>query len=157
MYASSPPLARLLALVNLVLTLALPVVWFLPLVRNSAFLVFSYELSIANGMMELLAVDWLLAVVIFLFVIVAPLLKGFIYIALWFLPWRLGRHALALGKHLARYAMADIFLVALSIVIVKGLGVGSIELRYGFYLFAGYVLYSLAFSHVSERLAGKRR
>jgi hypothetical protein len=42
--------------------------------------------------------------------------------------------------------MADIFLIALYIVIARGVGVGRVETAWGLYLFTAAVLASLALS-----------
>jgi uncharacterized paraquat-inducible protein A len=47
--------------------------------------------------------------------------------------------------------MADIFLIALYIVIVKGAGYVTIEVGWGLYLFTGCILASLAISTLAER------
>ena len=52
---------------------------------------------------------------------------------------------------LGRLAMADIFLIALYIVLAKGVGLGRIETAWGLYLFTGCILASLAISHFTER------
>jgi uncharacterized paraquat-inducible protein A len=52
---------------------------------------------------------------------------------------------------LGRLAMADIFLIAIYIVLVKGVGVGRVETAWGLYLFTLAVLASLVLSHMTER------
>ena len=41
--------------------------------------------------------------------------------------------------HLGRFAMADVFLAALYIVVVKGVGLGRVETAWGLWLFTGCV------------------
>ena len=54
---------------------------------------------------------------------------------------------------LGKLAMADIFLIALYIVIAKGVGVGRLEVAWGLYLFTACILASLV---VSFRTSQKR-
>ena len=49
--------------------------------------------------------------------------------------------------------MADVFLIAIYIVVVKGVGLAHVETAWGLYLFTGCVLASIGISH----LTGKRR
>jgi uncharacterized paraquat-inducible protein A len=56
-------------------------------------------------------------------------------------------HALAM---LSRFAMADVFLIALYITAAKGIGVGRIETEWGLYLFTFCVLLSLLVSVISS-------
>jgi paraquat-inducible protein A len=44
---------------------------------------------------------------------------------------------------LGKLAMADVFLIALYIVVVKGVGLATIEVAWGLYLFTGLILLSL--------------
>ena len=52
---------------------------------------------------------------------------------------------------LGKLAMADIFLIALYIVLIKGIGVGRVETGWGLYLFTGCILVSIAISHYTAR------
>ena len=47
--------------------------------------------------------------------------------------------------------MADVFLIALYIVIAKGVGVGRLETAWGLWLFTGCILAALAVSTLTER------
>ncbi|MEZ5869943.1 MAG: paraquat-inducible protein A, partial [Defluviimonas denitrificans] len=55
---------------------------------------------------------------------------------------------------LGKLAMADIFLIAIYIVLAKGVGVGRVETGWGLYLFTFCVLASLAISHLTPREGG---
>ena len=46
--------------------------------------------------------------------------------------------------------MADVFLLALYIVLIKGVGVGHVETAWGLYLFTGLVLVSLFLAFQAE-------
>jgi len=51
---------------------------------------------------------------------------------------------------MGKLAMADIFLIALYIVLAKGVGVGRLETGWGLYAFTGCVLVSLACSYLTK-------
>ena len=52
---------------------------------------------------------------------------------------------------LGKLAMADVFLIALYVVIVKGAGYVTIETGWGLYLFTACVLASIAISHLTRK------
>ncbi len=52
---------------------------------------------------------------------------------------------------MGKLAMADVFLIALYIVIVKGVGLAKVETAWGLYLFTGCILASIAIGHLTER------
>ena len=52
---------------------------------------------------------------------------------------------------LARLAMADVFLIALYIVVVKGVGLATVEVAWGLYLFSACVLLGLFLSLRAHR------
>jgi len=52
---------------------------------------------------------------------------------------------------LGKLAMADIFLIALYIVVAKGIGVGRVETAWGLYLFTACILASIAISFFTEK------
>jgi uncharacterized paraquat-inducible protein A len=53
--------------------------------------------------------------------------------------------------YLGKLAMADIFLIALYVVVVKGAGRVTVEAGWGLYLFTGCVLASLMISTLSAK------
>ena len=52
---------------------------------------------------------------------------------------------------MGKLAMADIFLIALYIVLVKGIGLATVEVAWGLYLFTGCVLLSLVIGWTTEK------
>lgn len=134
---------------NLALLILFPLAWFAPLMRAQLLPFFrADEISVMSGLVTLWSEDVLLALVVILFALVAPMLKtiGLALIQLGRLPRRLLPAVAMLGK----LAMADIFLIALYIVIAKGMGVGRLEVAWGLYLFTFCILLSLALS-MTER------
>lgn len=107
------------------------------------------EISILSGIRALWPDAPLLAGLIAVFALVVPLLKtvALILIALGRLPRRLSAALAYLGK----LAMADVFLIALYIIVVKGTGLGHVEPAWGLYLFTACVLTSLGTSLIAQR------
>ena len=141
---------RALMLANLSLLVIFPIAWTAPLMRAGLLPLFGLsEISVLTGIVELWESDWFLALVVAIFALVAPYAKTLSLTAvhLGFAHKRFLRPIQMLG----RLAMADIFLIALYIVIAKGVGVGRIETAWGLYLFTFAILASLAISHLTER------
>ena len=132
---------------NLAILILTPVAWAAPLLRAGLLPFFDLEaVSILTGLRALYETDLVLAGLVAGFAIVAPLAKG------------IGLHlALTRGKlplwlsALGRLAMADIFLVALYVVLAKGVGVGRVEVGWGLYLFSFCVIASLGISALAGR------
>jgi paraquat-inducible protein A len=147
---------------NLTLMVAFPIAWFSPLL-TTGLLPPSYlpvwlggsklfepdTLTVISGIQKLLETDILLALVVTVFAMVAPLLKclGMALIHFNLLTDAAQPVIMTLGK----LAMADVFLLALHIVIAKGVGVGQIEVAWGLYLFTAAVLTSLGISLLTKR------
>ncbi|MFV0243439.1 MAG: paraquat-inducible protein A [Qingshengfaniella sp.] len=144
-------LATALALANLGLLIAFPVAWSAPLMRAGLLPFFSLsEISVFSGLAALWDSDRPLAVLVGGLAIVAPYAKTLALAGIQF-GW-LGSRALPLLKILGRLAFADIFLIALYVVVAKGVGIGRIEIAWGFWLFTTCVILSYGLS-----LAGPAR
>jgi paraquat-inducible protein A len=127
----------------LALLIAFPIAWAAPLLRAAILPIFGMqEISILSGLVELWRSDIWLAAVVTLFAIIAPYAKLLALLAQTYghLPAR-AAPALQLASKLA---MADIFLIALYIVIAKGAGHVTVQAAWGLYLFTACVLASLA-------------
>jgi len=146
---------RALLIANLLLLVVFPIAWNAPLLRAGLLPFFGLsEISIVSGIAELWESDRVLAAIVVLFAIVAPYLKtlGLAAIQLEVLSRTWLRTVMLLG----RLAMADVFLIALYIVIAKGVGVGRIETAWGLYLFTAAVLASLYRTYATAaRLAAR--
>lgn len=135
---------------NLALLILFPISWFAPLMRAGLLPIFGLsEISIISGLQSLWQTDIFLALLVTAFAIFAPLMKT---IGLALIHFRLMRRkALPALTILGKLAMADVFLIALYITVVKGIGVATIETAWGLYLFTGCILASLAISHLTDR------
>lgn len=141
--------------INLSLLLFYPVAWAAPLMRAGVLPLFGLnEISVLTGLRALWHTDLLLALLVAAFALVAPYLKT---IALALVQFGLiGRTALPALTVLGKLAMADVFLIALYITVVKGIGIGRIETAWGLYLFTACILASLAISLLETAKSGRR-
>ena len=128
--------------INLSLLVLYPVAWAAPLLRAGLLPLFGLsEISVLTGLHALWQTDIFLAGVVALFALVAPYIKTIGLALVQFnLLHRRSLPALAL---MSKLAMADVFLIALYVTIVKGIGIGRIETAWGLYLFSACILASL--------------
>jgi len=134
---------------NLALLILFPVAWFAPLLRAALLPIFGMEeISVITGLQSLWASDPALALLVTFFAIFAPFAKT---LGLALIHFDLMSRKTLPALHLiGKLAMADIFLIALYIVIAKGAGYVTIETGWGLYLFTGCILASLLISHKTE-------
>jgi uncharacterized paraquat-inducible protein A len=139
-----------LKIANLSLLVLFPIAWVAPLLKAGLLPFFSLsEISVLTGVQSLWGKDVFLALVVTFFALVAPYLKT---IGLALIHFRLASPRLLPAITLmGKLAMADIFLIALYIVLAKGVGVGRVETGWGLYLFTACVIASLAVSFLSAR------
>lgn len=139
-----------LKIANLSLLVLFPIAWFAPLLKAGLLPFFALsEISVLTGIQTLWAKDMFLALVVTFFALVAPFLKT---VGLALVQFRLASPRLLPAiSIMGKLAMADIFLIALYIVLAKGVGVGRVETGWGLYLFTACVLASLALTVLSAR------
>ena len=135
---------------NLALLVLYPVAWAAPMLRAGLLPLFGLsEISVLTGLQSLWRTDVFLALVVTFFALFAPYVKT---IGLALVQFRLASPRLMPALHLlGRLAMADIFLVALYIVVAKGTGIGRVETAWGLYLFTACILASLALAEAEDR------
>jgi paraquat-inducible protein A len=134
---------------NLALLILFPVAWFAPLLRAALLPIFGMdEISVVTGLQSLWESDPALALAVTFLAIFAPYAKT---IGLALLHWNLlSPKTLPALEILGKLAMADVFLIALYIVIVKGAGYVTIETAWGLYLFTGCILMQVLVSWKSK-------
>ena len=147
---------------NLALVVAFPVAWFAPLIETGLLPAFRMPgwlggstlfapdtITVVSGLQKLWQADIFLALAVTFFALVAPMLKclGLALIHFGLLSATAQPAIAVMGK----LAMADIFILALYIVIAKGIGVGQITVLWGLYLFTSAVIASLAVSLIGKR------
>jgi len=140
----------LLKYLNLSLLVLFPLAWFAPLLRAGLLPLFGLsEISVISGLQSLWETDVALALLVTGLAIFAPYLKT---IGLALVHFHLlDRRVLPVLHVLGKLAMGDIFLIALYIVVAKGIGYGKVETAWGLYLFTACILASIAISMLTER------
>jgi paraquat-inducible protein A len=141
---------RALRIANLALLILFPIAWTAPLLRAGLLPFFDLDaISVLTGIRSLWDTDIFLALVVSLLALVAPMAK---VIGLALIQYnQASPRLLPALKLLGRLAMADVFLIALYIVLAKGVGVGRVETGWGLYLFTFCVLASLVLSLLPAR------
>ena len=144
-------MTRALRWANLALLCLYPVAWTAPL-AYAGFLPFlrGTELTIIGGIRDLLHTDIFLALIVAILAVIAPFLKTILLSAAQFGLLR-DRRALHVIVIAGKLSMADVFLIALYIVVVKGVGVGHVTIGWGLYLFTGITLASLLIASLHGR------
>lgn len=138
----------MLRLANLSLLILFPIAWFGPLLRAGLLPFFDLDaISVVSGLQALWDKDVFLALLVTFLALFAPYLKT---IGLALVQFRLASPRLMPALHLlGRLAMADIFLIALYIVVAKGVGVGRVETDWGLYLFTFCILASMVTAYLT--------
>ena len=135
---------------NLLLLILFPIAWFAPLMRAGLLPLFGLkEISVISGMQALWDSDVALALLVTFFALFAPYLKT---IGLALIHFNLlKRKVLPILSWLGKLAMADVFLIALYIVLAKGVGVGKVETAWGLYLFTACIIASIIISTLTAK------
>jgi len=139
-----------LTLANLALLVLYPIAWFAPLLRAGVLPLFGLkEISVLSGLAALWESDVALALVVTALALFAPYAKT---IGLSMVHFRLASPRIKpVLDILGRLAMADVFLIALYIVVIKGIGIGKVETAWGLWLFTGCILGSILISYLTDR------
>ena len=135
---------------NLALLVLFPLSWFAPLMRAAVLPLFGMdEISVITGLQSLWGTDAALALLVTFFAVFAPFAKT---VGLALIHQDLLKPSvLPALSLLGKLAMADIFLLALYIVLAKGAGMVTVETAWGLWLFTGCILTSLWVSWRTER------
>ena len=134
---------------NLVLLILFPIAWFAPLLRAALLPIFGMdEISVITGLQSLWGSDPAFALLVTFLAIFAPFAKT---LGLTLIHFHLLSPKTLPALHiLGKLAMAEVFLIALYLVIAKGAGYVTIETAWGLYLFTACILASLFISHKTE-------
>lgn len=141
---------------NLSLLVLFPIAWFAPLMRAGLLPLFGLsEISVISGLQKLWGTDVVLALLVSVLALFAPYLKT---LGLALVHFRLGSPRLLPALSiLGKLAMADVFLIALYVVVVKGVGLATVETAWGLYLFTACILTSVGISILTARGIGTAR
>lgn len=140
----------ILRIANLSLLVLFPLSWFAPLLRAGIDLpLFGLkEISVISGLQALWDSDVILALLVTVLAIFAPYLKTIGLALIHFGMMR--RKVLPALEIMGKLAMADVFLIALYVVLIKGIGIGTVETAWGLYLFSACILASIAISYLTK-------
>lgn len=145
---------NVLCIANLSLLILFPVAWFAPLLHAGLLPLFGLsEISVISGMQALWESDVALALLVTAFAMFAPYLKT-IGIALVHFDL-LKDTTLPVLSWIGKLAMADVFLIALYIVVLKGVGIGKVETGWGLYMFTACILASILISALTPQAKAK--
>ena len=135
--------------VTLALLILFPIAWGAPLIRAALLPIFGMdEISVLSGIAALWQTDAALAVLVAVLALVVPYSKLLVLAAIQF--GQISPRALPLLHLLGRLSMADVFLIAVYIVLAKGVGHVTVETAWGLYLFSACVLASLLASWANK-------
>jgi len=139
-----------LRIANLALLILFPLAWFAPLMRAGLLPLFGLsEISVISGLQALWESDVILALLVTAFALFAPYLKT---LGLALLHFNLlSPKLLPALAWMGKLAMADVFLIALYIVVVKGIGIGKVETAWGLYAFTACILASIVISALTPK------
>lgn len=142
--------SNVLVAANLSLLILFPIAWWAPLARAGLLPFFGLkEMSILSAISVLLEEDWVLAGLVIFLALIAPLGKAIALAAIHY--GRLTKRSLPILDIVGKLAMADVFLIAVYIVVAKGVGVGRIETAWGLYLFTACVALSMVATYATKR------
>lgn len=141
---------NILRIANLSLLVLFPIAWFAPLMRAGLLPVFGLsEISVISGMQALWDSDVALALLVTAFALFAPYLKT---IGLALIHFNLLQDkTLPVLSWIGKLAMADVFLIALYIVVIEGVGIGRVETGWGLYMFTACILGSIVISALTPQ------
>ncbi|MEM8790771.1 MAG: paraquat-inducible protein A [Pseudomonadota bacterium] len=127
-------------IVNLALLIGYPIAWVAPLARAGFLPWFTGDtITVLGGVQDLWEVDAALAFLVAFFAVIMPMAKTGMLAAI----HRGWRGPVSLIAAIGKLSMADVFLIALYIVVVKGVGVGHVTPAWGLWLFTACVLASI--------------
>ena len=127
-------------LLNLALLVAYPIAWWSPLARAGFLPWFTGDtISVIRGVQDLWKVDPALAFLVALFAMIMPMAKTLMLAAI----HRGWKGPMGLITVIGKLSMTDVFLIAVYIVVVKGVGVGHVTTAWGLWFFTACVLASM--------------
>jgi hypothetical protein len=149
-------------ILNLLLVVGFPIAWFAPLLRTGLLPEMQLPtwlggstwfeadtITVISGLQALWQADVFLAIAVTFFALVAPMMKclgmALIHFNL------LSPVTQPVIKYMGKLAMADIFILSIYIVIMKGMGIGKVDAAWGLYLFTACILLGLIVSLVEGR------
>jgi paraquat-inducible protein A len=125
----------LLGPISLLLIVSLPITFFVPLLTTTFWFFMQTDITLARAVSDLFRIDKFLFAIVVVFGVVFPFLKAIMSVVCWyyFEISTIERPLQVLG-YLAKLSMLDIMLLAFFVVAFKGVGMGTVHVRYGLYI-----------------------
>lgn len=144
-------------LILLLLTVTMFIIGlFMPMMTISKLVLFKNKVSVVSGAYELLkSGQIILFVIITAFSIILPMFKIyclFILLSPWQQTSRQTKRIIQLMHEYGRWAMLDVFVVAVLIVTVKLRAIANVQVHAGLYLFAASVLLIMVITNLAVKL-----
>ena len=136
------------------------VAWWLPLIETNHLLQWSPDnLSVLDGLARLYSDGELfLAGVILVLAILVPFAKNLLSLFVWYFldPTETAtKRFVWILSVLGKWGMADVFLIALGVVLVKGIPGTEISVRYGLWVFSAAVACSILSTNLMSWIEGR--
>ena len=128
---------------------------FSPLFSVSEFYIFSDTLTIYSIVNTLyVSQEWLLFLVIFIFGVVFPLAKYMLLLlyGLCIDSRKLSSNIIQILEIMSKWAMLDVFVIAILIASIKLKSLASAETHYGLYLFISSIVIAIICTYIYKRL-----
>jgi paraquat-inducible protein A len=135
-------------------------VLFQPLLTTRISFFLRNDISLWQAALDLYRIDKFLFAVVVLMGIVAPAIKMLAMTFAWyFADLSRAPHYLKWLVLLGRLSMLDVMLLAILIIAIKGIGIGTVQIKLGFYFYvalvAGFLLLSLVMERLLETMSHK--
>ena len=138
------------------LAVLFPVVLVVPILSTRTFFISRNEIALASVALDLLRTDKVLFVVVVVFGVIVPWCKSVLSCFYWYSASTSNPGArFELLATLGKFGMLDVMLLAMFVVVFKGTGLGTIELRWGLYLYVFFVVASLCVSVAMRRAVAR--
>lgn len=134
----------LLGPISLLILAVLPIVFFIPLLTTSLWFFTRTNITLTHAISDLFRIDKFLFAIVVVFGVVFPFFKAIMSVLCWyhFEISTLERHLRVLS-YIAKLSMLDVMLLAFFVVAFKGVGIGTVQVEYGLYVYASLVMASL--------------
>jgi paraquat-inducible protein A len=145
--------AKLIGPLSLLNILLFGYVLFQPLLTTRISFFLRNDISLWQAALDLYRIDKFLFVVVVLMGIVAPAIKMLAMTLVWYFAdlSRAPRYLKWLVL-LGRLSMLDVMLLAILIIAIKGIGIGTVLIKPGFYFYVALVVGFLLLSLLMERM-----
>jgi len=144
--------AVVVRLANLALLGLYPLVWTAPLLSTEILYLFATSpVSVISGVADLYETDLFLCIVVVMFAIVMPYGKTLLLTFVHFAEIDRARKLIPAVEVMGRLSMTDVFLIAIYVVVFKGVGLGAVNIEWGLYAFTGLVLCSIFIGWATHR------